>query len=97
MILTDKTLKHFNEWKINNKQLSTIEVLDFKHLSVISQNALIIEWFDSVGIYILNTDFDGNYFWYEFNGLGYSITSKNRNEALKKTIIKANEQYNNRR
>lgn len=51
MILTGKCKEDFIEWKRNNKQLSTIEVLDFKHLSNISKYALIIEFFSSKGYY----------------------------------------------
>lgn len=52
MILNGKAKLDFKEWKVNNKNLSTIEVLGFNLLSEVSQNALIIEWFDSVGIFI---------------------------------------------
>lgn len=67
---------------------------NFNEYSDVLQNALIIEFFDSVGIYILITDFDGDDFWCEFNGLGYSILGKTRQEATEKAIIKANDFYN---
>ena len=104
MTLTNKTLEHFLEWKVNNKNLSTIEVLDFKYLSTISQNALIIEFFDSVGIYIeIKTDV------YTVTGFGnkcdyyikvgkkmfYDEMYKTRQEATIQAITKANDIYNN--
>ena len=101
MILTNKTLEHFLDWKVNNKNLSTIEILDFKHLSTTSKNALIIEFFDSVGVYIYletGTYFNKPNFRYKIitNGdtcIGYKEYS--RQESTIQAITKANEIYNN--
>lgn len=106
MTLTDKTLEHFLEWKVNNKNLSTIEILDFKHLSTTSQNALIIEFFDSVEIYInvlldetnnkkfkyLVTDFNIRHLHCWTQG----TNKDSRQEATEQAIIKANDIYNER-
>lgn len=97
MILTGKALEDFKKWKVDNMRLSTIEVLDFKYLSIVSQNAIIIEWFDSVGIHILITDFEGEDYWCELNGLKHSILGKTRQEAITQVIIKANEIYNEKK
>nr|WP_317633104.1 hypothetical protein [uncultured Flavobacterium sp.] len=69
---------------------------NFNEYSEVLQNALIIEFFDSLGIYILITDFDDYDFWCEFKGLSYSILGKTRQEAIEQAIIKANEIYNER-
>ena len=99
MTLTNKTLEHFLEWKVNNKNLSTIEVLDFKYLSTTSQNALIIEFFDSVGIYI-NVFY--KYIWRVeirdsqsslLSTLDYAVFDT-RQEATIQAITKANDIYN---
>lgn len=52
MILTGKAKDDFNKWKIECKRLSSVEVLEFRFLSNVVQNSMIIEWLDSVGIYI---------------------------------------------
>ena len=95
MTLTNKTLEHFLEWKVNNKN----EVLDFKYLSTTSQNALIIEFFDSVGIYI-NVFY--KYIWRVeirdsqsslLSTLDYAVFDT-RQEATIQAITKANDIYN---
>ena len=101
MILTNKTLKHFLKWKVNNKNLSTIEVLDFKHLSVTSQNALIIEFFDSIEIIIQIHNVCDDW-WFRVKSKTKTIKSekyneyKNRQQATIQAIKKANEIYNER-
>ena len=99
MILTGKASKDFIKW------------LHFKHnlqpynlFNEIIQYALIIEWFDSVGIYISINYVD---FYDEFrNNTGFEtyVTNKGlsvkfrsvsiRQEAIKQAIKKANEIYN---
>lgn len=99
MILTNKTLEHFLKWKVNNKKLSTIEILDFKHLSVTSQNALIIEFFDSVGIYIgvYPATNCSQYLMFEISiNDDWISEEENRQEATIQAIIKANQIYNER-
>lgn len=104
MTLTGKASKDFIKW------------LHFKHnlqpynlFNEIIQYALIIEWFDSVGIYIsvkrlctslkfrcwyfVITNEDGDY----LNKHGYDesrINNDSRIEITKKAIKKANEIYN---
>lgn len=94
MILTGKCLEAFIEWKLNNKKLSTIEVLDFKHLSNVSKYALIIEFFDSVGIYIELFKLE-NFIW-AINDLYEESGYNNRQEATTEAIKKANEIYNSK-
>ena len=100
MILTNKTLEHFLEWKANNKNLSTIEVLDFKHLSVTIQNALIIEFFDSIEIIIQIHNVCDDW-WFRVKSKTKTIKSekyneyKNRQQATIQAIEKANDLYNN--
>lgn len=90
MILTNKTLEHFLKWKVNNKKLSTIEILDFKHLSVTSQNALIIEFFDSIKCSGFKS------LWSYCFGVGdYDVFKDNWNEHIQQAIKKANDIYNN--
>ena len=97
MILTGKTKEDFSY----NYNMS-----DFNGYSETLQNALIIEWFDSVGIYISINYVD---FYDEFkNDTGFEtyVTNKglsvkfrivsNRQEAIKQAIEKANEIYNNK-
>ena len=56
MILTEKTEEDFFNWLdnqgANGIDISNWEFEKFHLLSNVSQNALIIEWFDSVGICI---------------------------------------------
>ena len=100
MILTGKAKEDFLDWKVNNKKLSTIEILDFKHLSTTSQNALIIEWFDSVGIYIeiILIHGDEKAFTFEFSYKDYfnycDKEFSSRGEAVGRAIVNVNEIYN---
>ena len=101
MILTGKAKEDFKEWKVNNKNLSTIEVLDFEHLSKTSQNALIIDFFDSVGIYcVSNYNFINTNWSYSVKNadtiLSRGCNYKTRKEATEQAIIKANEIYNSK-
>lgn len=50
MILTDKTKKDFGLWHFENGNY--FEYINFHNLSDNLRNAIIIEWFDSVGIII---------------------------------------------
>jgi len=100
MILTDKSKTDFLKWyfekgnkKINSKEFS----LD---IAKVIQNALIIEWFDSVGIYL---NIENLYYqsWWSFKVKNCPVTYeekimvKTRSEATKKAIEKSNEIYNN--
>lgn len=101
MLLTGKAKEDFLE-SFNKKCYdSFLEFEDLfsknKELSII-RNALIIEWFDSVGIYIGIVRFNVGSGYFEarvhYNG-GLYFTSISRIEATQKAIIKANEIYNN--
>ena len=72
----------------------------FNYLYPIFQNALIIEWFDSIGIYItIKNKFGQNkqarIFWYSLNkGEKNNDVYLSRSEATNKAIEKANQIYN---
>lgn len=80
MILTEKAKKDFSKFYIDNNYDLTI---NFKNLPEIYQNALIIEWFDSVNLW-------GNNFYYEYRSTGF----KDYKKSILSTIKKANEIYN---
>lgn len=96
MILTGKALEDFTQWN-SNKQFDMM--LPFEYPTYL--NALIIEWLDSVGVYIEIFN--------EFGDFGMSIHRgsyknpiesighwKTRQEATEQAIIKANDIYNER-
>ena len=110
MILTGKTKEEFFNWLdnqgVNGIDISNWEFEKFQLLSNVSQNSLIIEWFDSVGIYISINYVD---FYDELrNNTGFEtyVTNKglsvkfrsvsSRQEATLQAIKKANEIYNNK-
>lgn len=94
MKLTGKAKEDFNKWVYDNDECY------FTDASMkLYQHALIIEWFDSLGIYIEPFN--------EFGDFGFSIHKgdyknpiesighwKTRQEAIEQAIIKANEIYN---
>ena len=83
MILTGKALEDF---KYSHNMSS------FNDYSEVLQYALIIEWLDSVGIYIDAYYCDG--FFEVYVGEEWHGTCKNRKEAYKEGILFANEIYN---
>ena len=104
MILNGKARIEFKKWLENRYNLHFTEWSDF---NTTCRNALIIEWFDSVGIYI-GIEFYGSpeveikyesivltkgYDWYLQNQ--FSKIYLTRQEATEKAIIKANKLYNN--
>ena len=99
MILTGKAKEDFIKTKIGN------EISLFESMLPIYSNALIIEWFDSVGIYIF-IDSVKSYkerFWrfhIAMNDLDRNIREEfymdNRSEITYKAIKKANEIYNSK-
>ena len=108
MILTGKAKEEFFNWLdnqgANGIDISNWEFEKFHLLSNVSKNSLIIEWFDSVGIYISINYVD---FYDELrNNTGFEIYVTNkglsvkfrivsiRQEAIKQAIKKANEIYN---
>jgi hypothetical protein len=95
MTLTGKAKKSFEKWYY--KEIHYVGLCDIDmHLSQ-TINALIIEWFDSVGVYI-NIEpkrvIDSWIFDVLINKEVHSVWST-RQEATTKAIEKANEIYNN--
>ena len=89
MILTGKTKEDFIKTKIGN------EINLFESMLPIYKNALLIEWFDSVGIYITSDYFELNKgFYSEILDSNFAIVKPTRQEALTEAIKKANEIYN---
>ena len=103
MILTGKAKEEFFNWLdnqgVNGIDISNWEFEKFHLLSNVSQNALIIEWFDSVGIYI-NVELDYLHIvWFpsiDNNWAFEEIEFKTRQEATEEAIKKANEIYNSK-
>ena len=99
MILTGKAKEEFFNWLdnqgVNGIDISNWEFEKFQLLSNVAQNALIIEWFDSVGIYITSDYFElNNGFYSEILNENFAIVKPTRQEALTEAIKKANEIYN---
>ena len=104
MKLTGKTKQDFEKWLSNNypelfNSFTTGYIL-FDTLSDSCINALIIEWFDSVEIYVqINVEnIDGIFSSYVFNKndlFSSKENSNSRQEATEKAIEKANQIYNN--
>ena len=113
-ILNGKAKEEFFNWLdnqgVNGIDISNWEFEKFHLLSNVSQNSLIIEWFDSVGIYI-NTTYE-EYEDIQVKNLPVKIKTwsvwikwinelllegfSSRQEALTEAIKKANEIYNNK-
>ena len=93
-MLTNKAKQEF--WC----SLSIKELKDFDTYSVVIKNALIIEWFDSIGIYItIKNKFGQNkqarIFWFLLNkGVSNNEVYLSRQEATKKAIELADKFYN---
>ena len=99
MILTGKAKEEFFNWLdnqgVNGINISNWEFEKFHLLSNVSQNSLIIEWFDSVGIYITSDYFELNKgFYSEILDSNFEIVKLTRQEAFTEAIKKANEIYN---
>lgn len=105
MLLTDKAKFDFLDWLVNNHE---IDLKGFELGKDVIQNALIVEWLDSVGIVIL-LDTSIGYFYYVIKEtlLNPNVSyhkkyfqeeddSKTRNEAINFAIKKANEIYNSK-
>ena len=105
MILTGKAKEDFYKY-INIEDYKLFDYVRKKYANEIVLNALIIEWFDSVGIYISINYVD---FYDEFrNNTGFEtyVTNKglsvkfrsvsSRQEATLQAIKKANEIYNSK-
>ena len=101
MILNGKAEEEFFDWLdnqgVNGIDISNWEFEKFQLLSNVSQNALIIEWFDSVGIIITSDYFELNKGYYsEILNENFEIIKPTRQEALIEAIKKANEIYNSK-
>lgn len=98
MILTDKAKEDFIKW--SRKEYDKDLFCAFTSMPKTSQYALIIEWFDSVGIFI-QIDFENRepiFSYYIFNYKNICSgedNAKTRSEATQQAILKANEIYNN--
>ena len=99
--LTEKAKQDFEKWLSNNyPELFndfTVGYILFDTLNNTCNNALIIEWFDSVGIYICiepKRIIDSWIFDVLINE-GVDSVWSNRQEATTKAIEKANTIYNN--
>ena len=108
MILTGKAKEDFENYVLNENLRHDSEVLisvynqetlfiDYKDVKKTLLNALIIEWFDSVGIYITSDYFELNKgFYSEILNENFAIVKPTRQEALTEAIKKANEIYNSK-
>lgn len=85
MILTGKCKEDFS-YKYN--------MSNFNEYSEVLQNALIIEFFDSVGIYINTIRNIDDTIYCRILMLNKAFYGKSRQEAITKAIKKANDIYN---
>jgi len=102
MILTEKCKVAFEEWCSDNYSQMINTEFDESYSVFIScmpyvcENALITEFFDSVGIYISiqRLSVTG---WYNFNiNDKYTTSFASRTEALKAAITEANRLFNDK-
>ena len=108
MILTGKAKEDFENYVLNENLRHDSEVLisvynqetlfiDYKDVKKTLLNALIIEWFDSVGIYITSDYFELNKgFYSEILNENFAIVKPTRQEAFTEAIKKANEIHNSK-
>ncbi len=108
MILTGKAKEDFENYVLNKELGHDSEVLisvynqeslfiNYNNVKETLLNALIIEWFDSVGIIITSDYFELNKgFYSEILESNFEIIKPTRKEALTEAIKKANEIYNNK-
>ena len=98
-MLTGKSKRTFLKWlKIRvNSTLHEIDKIEF-WFNLQDESfkiTLIIEWFDSVGIYITSDYFELNKgFYSEILDSNFAVVKSTRQEALTEAIKKANEYYN---
>lgn len=93
MKLTRKCKEKFFEW-YENREGNTLTVIELELMSEsVIQNALIIDFFDSVGVYIeISVTYGFNWSIDDFGGEDYN----NRQQATIQAIKKANDIYNER-
>ena len=102
MILTDEAKLDFERWLHSNDVLIKDGIYDdtyltdvFEELPLNLQYASIIEWFDSVGVYITSDYLELNKgFYSEILNENFEIIKPTHQEALTEAIKKANEIYN---
>lgn len=98
MELTGKAKESFIDYLDKTNQIKIekgILNLHWQDLPEKFKNALIIEWFDSVGIYVTSDYFElNNGFYSEILDSNFEIIKPTRQEALTEAIKKANEIYN---
>lgn len=99
MILSGKCKEAFVEWS-KDKGIDVFYAKDYSlNIAKTIHNAILIEFFDSVGIYIeieyTNTDI-GIVFDVSVNKEWVGCTYETRQEAINAAIVKANEIFNNR-
>lgn len=101
MKLTGIAKERFIEWK--NENYPTDLFCAFTSMTESSKNALIIDWFDSVGIYIQDWGLemvDGDFGFDSQVLCGKQLHetqsgfAKTRSESIESAIIKANELFN---
>ena len=99
MILTGKAKEEFFNWLdnqgVNGIDISNWEFEKFHLLSNVSQNSLIIEWFDSVEIHVNAVRYSGE-FWKGIAEHERTEIHLSRQEAITEAIKKANEIYNSK-
>ena len=93
MILTGKCKEDFLKWYYYNNYHHQVFTETSDDIFI---NALIIEWLDSVGIYIGITYFKDSEFHWRIHYKDKYGTRNSRPEAIEQAIIKANEIYNER-
>ena len=95
MILNGKAKKDFILW-LNNQPVAPYEVM-LDDIPKCYLNSLIIEWLDSVGIYV-NAELDYLHIvWFPTINNDWNFEEREfetRQEAIKEAIKKANEIYN---
>lgn len=95
MLLTNKAKKDFLKWLYSEYDYQDISVLYPENLAY----TLIIEWFDSVGLFIdVIWSFEHFEYTVHYNNERSCeyVPCNNRISATKQAIIHANELYNNR-
>jgi len=103
IILTDKAKTDFGLWHFE-RRTSIAEYKNFHKLSETAQYAVIVEWFDSVGMYIQVGTYNDNsnrqfaLYIVNFDGSNshFDCGFNNRIETTKGAIIVANKIYNER-
>ena len=99
MILTGQAKKDFEKWYISTESVDIYKGDCNDQVFNTIRNALIIEWFDSVGIYVnISNLYHQNSWCYKVKNcpevFEEKIMTKSRKDATIEAIVKANEIYN---